>query len=47
MNCENNTLIPIVKTVFADVKSPRRLLKNSRNSVEATLNAKVAMLKPV
>jgi hypothetical protein len=47
MNCENNTLIPIVKTSFADVKPPKRLLKSSRNIVEATLNAKVAIVNPV
>jgi hypothetical protein len=47
MNCENNMPIPNVKTSFEDVKPPKRLLKSSRNIVEATLNAKVAIVKPV
>jgi hypothetical protein len=47
-NCEKRTVKPRVKIFVADVKpKPKRLLKSKRNSVEATLNAKVAMVKLV
>jgi hypothetical protein len=47
INCENKELIPIVNMLVADVKPLRRVLNSNRNVVEATLNAKAAMVKPV
>jgi hypothetical protein len=47
MNCENNESIPIVNMLEVDVKPLRRVLNSNRNVVEATLNAKAAMVKLV
>ena len=44
---EKITFIPTVKTLVAEVKLPSWLLNSSRNTVEATLNVKVAMVRPV
>ena len=47
INCENNAPIPKVNMLVADVKLLKRLLNSKKNIVEATLNAKVAMVKLV
>lgn len=46
-NCENSEVIPIVRMLLDDVKPFKRLLNSNRNVVEATLNVKVNMVKPV
>jgi len=48
INCENSAVIPSVNRLVADVKpKPKLLLNSNKNSVEATLKAKVAMVKLV
>jgi hypothetical protein len=48
INCENSEVIPSLNRFVADVRPmPKLLLNSSKNSVEATLKAKVTMVKPV
>jgi hypothetical protein len=48
INWESNAFIPSVNSPVAEPKpKPKWLLNNKRNSVDATVNVKVATLSPV
>jgi hypothetical protein len=47
VNCEKIAFIPIVNISVFDVKPPSLLLNNRRNMVDATLSAKVAIVRVV